>query len=186
MIDNHTHTPHPDGVYNLTREELHATSFANSKQILSAGIHPWWVTPDWETDFQHVVRWGQNPQVLWIGETGLDKLKGPDLALQREAFKAHINLSEELKKPLIIHCVKAIDELLALKKLFHPEQIWMFHGFRGKPQQMQQLIKAGIHISFGAQFNAESLHSCPTEFRHIETDDSGLSLEEVLLLQKSR
>lgn len=183
MIDIHTHQPNPDSVYNLSLEEIYTACYPDLNQPLSVGLHPWWVTLDWEKDFKQVERWAQSAQVRWIGETGLDKLKGPSLSLQKEAFLSHIRLSENTGKPILIHCVKAIDEILQIKKETKPKQLWIIHGFRGKPQQMQQLLKAGFHISFGPHFNRESLLSCPPEFRHLETDDSGLTPAEVQCLQ---
>ncbi|MCF0160375.1 MAG: TatD family hydrolase [Bacteroidaceae bacterium] len=184
MRDAHTHKPCRDAVYNLALAELRSETYPDALQPLSVGIHPWWLTSDWKHDFREVQRWSTRPQVLWIGETGLDKQRGPSFALQEEAFIAHVRLSEQVEKPLIVHCVKAVDELLALKKSLRPKQIWLYHGFRGKTQQMQQLLRAGFHISFGASFHAEALCACPEDFRHAETDDSGLTIDEVLRLQK--
>lgn len=182
-MDVHTHTPATDAVFNLNLRQLSALTYDNPKQLLSVGIHPWWITEQWQEHFKDVQRWSTSEQVQWIGETGLDKLKGPSLSLQIEVFKAHIQLSEQVKKPLLIHCVKAVDELLAIKRKMNPNQTWIFHGFRGKPQQLQQLLKAGFLISFGAQFNPASLQACPLSKRLIETDDSGLTLQEVIQKQ---
>lgn len=180
MIDIHSHTPGKDSVYNLTLEELRNEGYEDQFQLISVGIHPWWITPEWEKDFEHVKHWSSLPQVKWIGETGLDKTKGPSLALQKKVFIEHALLSEKVNKPLLIHCVKAIDELLVIKKALKPQQIWIFHGFRGKPQQMQQLLHAGFHLSFGYLFNKDAFEACPIEFRHSETDDTGLSIKDVL------
>ena len=54
------------------------------------------------------------------------------MELQLAVFKEQVKLSEKLGLPLIIHCVKAMDELLAVKKEFRPQQAWIWHGFRGK------------------------------------------------------
>lgn len=183
MIDIHTHKPNPNSVYNLSLKEIYDASYPDRNQPLSVGLHPWWVTSDWEKDFRQVERWAQNTQVKWIGETGLDKIKGSSLSLQKQVFLAHIRLSETIGKPILVHCVKAIDEILQIKKETQPKQLWIFHGFRGKPQQMQQLLNAGFHISFGPKFNADSFLSCPVECRHLETDDSGLTPAEVQCLQ---
>ena len=76
---------------------------------------------------------------------------------QLEVFKGQIELSEREEKPLIIHCVKAIDGLLRLRRDLHPKMPWMFHGFRGKPQQLRSLLAAGFYVSFGFHYNEESL-----------------------------
>ena len=100
------------------------------------GIHPW------QADKAFGV-----PDLsgkLAIGECGLDALRGPSLEVQEEVFRGQIALSERLGKPLIIHCVKALDRLLKVQKTPIPSQKWMFHGFRGKPQQLRSLLDAGF------------------------------------------
>ena len=128
------------------------------------GLHPWrasaeLVVPDLST-------------VIAIGECGLDALQGPSLERQEEVFLRQISLSEDIGKPLIIHCVKALDRLLRLRKDLNPMQPWMFHGFRGKPQQLQSLLDAGFYVSFGFHHNEESLRACPTDRLLLETDDN--------------
>ena len=127
------------------------------------GIHPWkadetFVVPDLSAK-------------LAIGECGLDGLRGPSMEVQESVFLEQIRLSEELGKPLIIHCVKAFDRLLQLRKELNPKQSWMFHGFRGKPQQLRSLLDAGFFVSFGFQHNEESLRICPIDRLLLETDD---------------
>ena len=99
---------------------------------------------------------------------------------QEEVFVQQIGLSEEFEKPLIIHCVKALDRLLQLRKELRPTQSWMFHGFRGKPQQLRSLLDAGFFVSFGFQHNEESLRICPIDRLLLETDDEEVrSIEEL-------
>ena len=136
------------------------------------GIHPW------QADEEFVV-----PDLsgkLAIGECGLDGLRGPSMERQEEVFIQQIKLSEEAEKPLIIHCVKALDRLLQLHKDLKPKQMWMLHGFRGKPQQLRSLLDAGFFVSFGFAFNDESLRICPIDRLLLETDaDEERSIEEL-------
>ena len=136
------------------------------------GIHPW------QADEEFVV-----PDLsgkLAIGECGLDGLRGPSMERQEEVFIQQIKLSEEAEKPLIIHCVKALDRLLQLHKDLKPKQMWMLHGFRGKPQQLRSLLDAGFFVSFGFAFNEESLRICPIDRLLLETDaDEERSIEEL-------
>ena len=148
------------------------------------GIHPWQlanmaVSSSSEEDIAdsimnkviNMLEKNENKQVVAIGECGLDKLCTAPLQLQAEVFKRHVALSEQYRLPLIIHCVKALDELLYIKKDLSPTLPWIWHGFRGKPQQLQQLLKAGFYISFGFKYNRESLMTCPSERMFLETDD---------------
>lgn len=64
-------------------------------------------------------------QFVAVGEAGLDKLAVASMELQLTVFKAQVRLSEEYGLPLIIHCVKAMDELLAVKRISSPTSLGM-------------------------------------------------------------
>ena len=146
----------------------------------SAGIHPWYI----DKTFIHEVRkLALLPSVVAIGETGLDKITaaGTDtFKLQQELFMEHIALSEKVKKPLIIHCVKAWDELLHICKSAKPTMPWIIHGFRGKAALAGQLMDAGLYLSFGANHNTDSLKAAWKQHRLLaETDDTNTDIRYV-------
>lgn len=132
---------------------------------------------------EKVIRYATQPAVVAIGETGLDKITAgsPEtFKRQQELFTQHIRLSEETGKPLIIHCVKAWDELLHIRKATHPAVPWIIHGFRGKELLATQLLDAGLYLSFGSFYNPEALKAAWK--RHhllIETDDKQTNIREV-------
>ncbi len=151
------------------------------------GIHPWEAYPrplpkgmGESKSFPLGEDLGEASRCLAIGECGLDALRGPSLSVQEEVFVWQVRLSESLGKPLIIHCVRAIDRLLHLRKSLRPKQSWMLHGFRGKPQQLRSLVDAGFFVSFGPRHNEESLLLCPAERLMLETDaDAETSIKEL-------
>jgi TatD DNase family protein len=162
---------------------------------ISVGIHPWDVDSNWEIAFEKIKQEAaQNPQVLAIGEAGFDRLKGPDISLQKEAFSAQASLAARLEIPLILHCVKAHDLLLEyLKSAKNPPNI-IWHGWNQKPELARQLLPFPVFFSFGKHIlysgsNAEKwLKSCPLEHVFFETDDSGAEIGSIyqgasLLLQ---
>ena len=116
---------------------------------------------------------------LAIGECGLDALRGPSMDIQEQVFLQQIHLGDEVRKPLVIHCVKALDRLLQLRRELRPEMPWMLHGFRGKPQQLRSLLDGGFYVSFGFGYNEESLCLCPLERMMLETDDLVGSIVEL-------
>ena len=135
------------------------------------GIHPW------RADTMSLVP--DLSDKLAIGECGLDALRGPSMEMQLQVFLQQIELSEVNGKPLVIHCVKAFDQLLRLHHELRPKMPWMFHGFRGKPQQLRSLLTTGFYISFGFCYNEESLYLCPLERLMLETDDAPCSIVEL-------
>jgi Mg-dependent DNase len=120
------------------------------------------------------------PGVVAIGETGLDKMAAASLAQQKELFTTHIVLAEKTHKPLIIHCVKAWQELIHLRKQYTSDIPWIIHGFRGNGRLARQLLQFGFYFSFGPYFQLDALRIAWTTHRlYAETDDSGISIIEV-------
>lgn len=79
------------------------------------------------------------------------------LAAQTALLRIHYELSETLRKPLILHIVKSFPEIIALRKQWKPTQPWIIHGFRGKPQLARELLAHGFHLSYGKKYNPASL-----------------------------
>lgn len=143
----------------------HTRAREDEQHLPSFGLHPWYLTDHWEQDLEAF-----DGHPVLIGECGLDRLCETPYELQLKAFQAQIQLSERLELPLVLHCVRALDDALRLKR--GTRQPWIFHGFRGKPQQLQQLLDHGFYISFGFRHNTESLRACPSDRLFLETDDS--------------
>ena len=139
----------------------------------SAGLHPWDVTEDFDTQLNMVESLLANPGVAAVGECGFDTLKGPSHDLQEQAFIRQIELSERYAKPMILHVVRDFDSVIRLRRTLKPTQPWLIHGFRGGPEQMSQLYSHGILVSFGLKHNPESLKAVPSERLFLETDGVG-------------
>jgi TatD DNase family protein len=101
------------------------------------------------------------------------------MSIQKDYFERQMILADRYKLPLIIHCVKAWDELLHLNQEHYAKNKRIVHGFRGKPELCRQLLDAGFYLSFGPRFNPLSLCLCPPDRRMMETDASGLSIQQV-------
>lgn len=146
----------------------------------SIGIHPWFLTEEnAESQWKALQKQVSHPSVLAIGEGGLDKLKGPDMELQIKILKQQVALSEEKSLPLIIHCVKAFNELIQLKKELRPHQPWIIHGFRGKEALAIDCIRHGFYLSYGEHFQENALKATPQEKLFIETDESEVPVQEI-------
>ena len=147
----------------------------------STGIHPWEVREsNVSQQLSFLQQQLQRKQFVAVGEAGLDKLAKAPMELQLAVFKEQVKLSEKLGLPLIIHCVKAMEELLGVKKESRPQQSWIWHGFRGKPEQAVQLLKKGFYLSFGEYYPDETMQIVPDERLFLETDDSLLDIEDIL------
>lgn len=114
----------------------------------------------------------ENEVSLGCEEHGMDRRWDIPLAEQETAFRQHVQESERTGKPLVIHCVRTLEEILRIRRDMKPAQPWVMHGFRGKPQQLQSLLSAGIYVSFGLHYNQDSLLLCPLDRMFLETDDT--------------
>lgn len=148
----------------------------------SVGIHPWrldgyaWKEDTFRIHFEALAR---HPQVLAVGEAGLDKLTTTPLPQQVEALRYQAFVAETAGKPLVLHLVKATAELLALKQELKPRVPWIIHGFRGKAQLASELVRHGLYLSFGANYQEEALKQTPANRLFLETDESNIPIADL-------
>jgi TatD DNase family protein len=144
----------------------------------SCGIHPW----DADNAGEQLMRLNeivQNKSVLAVGEAGLDKLRGTDMNIQEQVFRQQIELAISISKPLMIHCVKAWDILIALRKEYKSDIPWIIHGYRGNVEQTKQLVRFGFKFSVGEFFNEDAIRQIPFGSLFCETDMSEVSICKV-------
>lgn len=153
-------------------------------RYVSMGLHPWYIREETlSADFEKLQRYVAQPGVLGVGECGLDKLAATDWDTQCRAFEWQIALAEALRKPLVIHCVKAFQECLALLK--QTSVPVMFHGINNRLSVVRPVIDAGYFLSFGKTLlhpNAailETFRAVPLEQLFLETDDGPIHIREI-------
>lgn len=138
----------------------------------SLGFHPWRAAGLTEADWEALRRALRHPAVCAVGEAGLDRCCPVAPEVQREVFRRQILWAEEARLPMVLHVVRAVDDVLALRRLTGARQPWVWHGFRGGPWQMEQLLRHGFWFSFGPSHRAESLARCPADRLLLETDEA--------------
>lgn len=187
-IDIHVHGGKPSqGIFILETLMAHEERLPEylPGAAFTYGIHPWFLKPESYTDHLRLVEEiTSRPEVVAIGEAGFDKLRGPSPDLQSEVFEAQVSISENLRKPLIIHCVRAWDELLASQKKLKPGMPWMIHGFRGKARQAQQLLSKGFRLSVWFEYalrpeSRELFRNLPVDSFFLETDGADVDIRDI-------
>lgn len=138
----------------------------------SYGIHPCRIEGDGEAQWSALLRCVGQPECVAIGEAGLDRLSPIAMSLQTTLFERQAVLAEQWRKPLIVHCVKAWEELLACRKRLRPEQPWVIHGFRAKEPLARQLLRQGLYLSFGRYFHPEAARAAWPDRLLLETDEA--------------
>lgn len=174
-IDFHTHKPTAEGV-------ITPRSF---------GIHPWECESEGAKSYEEFAKKYRDAftHADIIGECGLDKCCKTDWERQREVFEWQTKMAEELRKPMVIHCVRAYNEVMDIRlKTIKKDKAapqWVVHGFGGGMQMAEQLWKAGILVSFGAALTDNKREKVRNTLRDIElpfmleTDTSQIGIEEI-------
>ncbi len=184
-IDIHTHQARSTaGLTVINRYD--GFGHAEDGLTCSMGVHPWYIhadTPD--IQLASLRQYAALPNVIAIGECGLDKATDTDWQLQVSVFAAQIALANELNKPMIIHCVRAYDEVLQMLKDSRVAVPVIFHGFNKNIHLAERLLNAGYNLSFGAALlkegsnAAKAIAHIPLERVFLETDDSAVPIEQV-------
>ncbi len=160
-IDIHTHRPTGLGI-----------------ELRSAGVHPWDADQYAEEELRMALR-----EVQAVGEIGLDRVRGAAWEVQAVVFRAQLRLACELCKPVILHCVRAFEEVMRCLAEYRLPAI-IFHGFIGSREQAARALACGYYLSFGARTfsspkTVEVLRTVPLSQLFLETDDDDCTIAEI-------
>jgi TatD DNase family protein len=162
--------------------------FDNSIPNYSIGIHPWYIVEERiNSDLQIIENKLQEDNCFALGECGLDKRVESSMALQQMVFEKQLALAEKYQKPVILHCVAAFQELIAVKKKLNISVPMIIHGFSKNIEVANQLVQNGFYLSFGKYLllNKELelvFNSIPNDRLFLETDTIEQDISEVYQL----
>jgi len=108
------------------------------------GLHPEEVRADWQQVLNRIRPLiAASPQVIAIGEVGLDFYWSREFEQQQlQAFEQQVSWSVELRLPLMIHCRKAQNELVAILRRYRDRLPGgVFHCFTGNETEARQLLE---------------------------------------------
>lgn len=124
--------------------------FDDSLSYYSIGIHPWYINPDTlEIDLAIINEKLPLKSCLALGECGLDKRIEISMDFQLQVFEKQLLLAKTHKKPVILHCVSAYQEVIEVKKRLQIETPMIIHGFSKNWQVAKSLLDNGFYLSFG-------------------------------------
>ena len=179
FYDIHTHRslPPAESCRRILNRIVGVDTLFPRDEKLSCGIHPWYIQ-EGDVQLEALKNYlDSSENIVAIGEAGLDKLHSPvSLARQQDIFHQQALLAEEYGKPLLIHCVKAWEEVLREKKSLRPSVPWILHGFRGKGELARQLLREGFCLSFGLHFQPSALREAWPERLFLETDEAEVGI----------
>lgn len=151
--------------------------------ICSAGIHPWYVHEDVEKQFYLLHNEAEKSNIIAIGECGLDKICDTIWELQVQVFERQIQLANHINKPLIIHCVRAYEEVLHILKHLKAQVPVIFHGVNKKQTLIQSLINQGYYIGLGTFIldgrHDELIKAIALDKFFLETDNKSTDIVDI-------
>ncbi|HEX8016929.1 MAG TPA: TatD family hydrolase [Flavobacterium sp.] len=180
----HTHqfTDNPD-ILELVNQ--YPQDFDASVPFYSIGIHPWYIVENRiDADLKIIEEKLKENKCLAIGECGLDKRIEIPFDQQIIVFEKQLYLAEKNKKPVVIHCVAAFQEIIAIKKKMKISVPMIIHGFSKNIQISNQLIKEGFYLSFGKNLLRNSdlktiFQNVPNDRFFLETDTIEENIDKV-------
>lgn len=151
------------------------------------GIHPWWLSELHEQEAKDlpamIEAHLQESTCVAVGECGLDKVTGPSLEQQLSIFIAQLEVAKALSRPLIIHSVKAHNEVIAVLKKIKPQAGGVIHGFSGSVELAQRYWSLGFYLGIGGVITYERarktrtmVQQLPLEALLLETDAPDMPL----------
>lgn len=142
----------------------------------TVGIHPWYLDENrLQNDLALIENAMKLPNCIAIGECGLDKRIETSVDVQKKVLIPQLLLAQQYKKPVILHCVAAYQEIIQLKNELKLNIPLIIHGFSKNAQVAESLWKNGFYLSFGKYLlqNPELgnvLKTVPKERVFLETD----------------
>jgi len=141
------------------------------------GVHPWWVSELDDRALEDRLRNLETRMTAGIGETGLDWHRATTAVArgrQEASFRSHCTLARRRRLPLILHCVRAYPELLAILKE-SGKTLGMIHSWSGPEACVQPALDLGLYLSFGASVTRSAkvraaARAVPADRLLLETD----------------
>lgn len=145
------------------------------------GLHPEDVRDDWRDVVAEMKRMQteSHEEFIALGEVGLDFYWSREYEQQQlECFEEQVKWSIETRLPLMIHCRKAQNEMIAILKKYRNELPGgVFHCFTGNEKEAAELlafdgflIGVGGVLTFKKSHLPEVLPTIPLDRLVVETD----------------
>ena len=148
--------------------------FGGASIWATVGLHPHDVGAEMKIeDFEELAK---HPKVVAIGETGLDYYRTSEKEKQekqKDVFRQFLELAVEMKKPAVIHCRNAYEDMLDILK--NNPVAGVVHSFTGSFDLAREFLDLGLYlglngiITFTDEYN-DMVAKIPLNRILIETD----------------
>ena len=142
------------------------------------GLHPCYVTADYQQEMNLVETWLAKQSFAAIGEIGLDFYHSTEFKLEQiDVFVHQMNLAKQYDLPIVIHSRSSMDECIKLIEEHGKGKIkGIFHCFGGDERQARKIIDLGFMLGIGGVVTyknaglAKLIETLPLDALVLETD----------------
>lgn len=181
-LDFHTHQRVGGGIEVLNVDALDKAAVVLACETglpFSVGVHPWraGVTEEQlQEAYQRIEKCANVAGFVAIGECGLDWMSEVARDVQIAVFEQQLELARRLSAPVVLHCVRAFEEVAQILRKKRVEQA-VFHSFIGSVQQVERVVREGFLCSFSPRSLAsartcESIRYVSSSAILVESDES--------------
>jgi TatD DNase family protein len=218
LFDTHAHLDQPEfnddraamvarareaGVANMIAVGISADTSAASIKVANehegvfaaVGMQPNYLAEAQPGDWDRVVAMLDEPRVVAIGETGLDRhWDFTPFDVQQDYFDRHIRLSQERGLPFIVHMRDCDEDILVMLREARGRGPLngVMHSFTGGRAMAQECLEMGLYISFAGMVTFKKSAELravaavvPEERILIETDSPYLTPEPIRKIQRN-
>lgn len=158
----------------------------NRNVFATVGFHPNEVGDAQSGDWDTIVALANEPGVVALGETGIDRFRDRSpFSTQEDYFVRHLELGRKLNRPIVIHARQADDDIIRLLRIQYDRYgpiSGVLHSFTGSANTAAAAISMGLHISIAGMVtypNAQDVRdmaaTIPMNRLLVETDSPYLS-----------
>ncbi len=218
LFDTHAHLDQPEfdddrsevvarareaGVGNIVAIGISADTSAACVELVgqyegvhaAVGMQPNYLADAGPGDWDRVVAMLDQPGVVAIGETGLDRYWDfTPFDLQQDYFDRHLRLSQERGLPFIVHMRDCDEDILIMLRKAHQRGPLhgVMHSFTGSQAMAEECLAMGLYISFAGMVTFKKsgelraiAAAVPDDRILIETDSPYLTPEPVRKVQRN-
>ncbi|MBT2774490.1 TatD family hydrolase [Halomonas sp. ISL-60] len=157
---------------------------ARADTSVCLGMHPYFVDQYQEADIAALNNLlSEHPEVVAVGECGIDGRFTDTLDAQWHYFDAQLKLAKQHALPVVVHCVHANDKVAKRLRQLALPKAGLIHAFSGSIEQATKFLDLGFKLGLGGAITYErakrlrrTVAALPDDAFVLETDSPDMPL----------
>jgi TatD DNase family protein len=162
-------------------KELSPQLDARRQRFGAVGLHPWYAQQWNDARARELETLLARPEVIGVGEVGLDPGPEVDMGVQEQVLRAQIRIALKMDTPLILHVSRGYADILRILQEENAERVGgVVHGFSAGANIGIAFIRQGFYLGIGPLLLRKNARKLPEALRHLpverlvlETDAQG-------------